>query len=53
MERIYNQLPAPFIPHMIKYVSKPFEDLRYAVYHFMQVNKLRKGRERNKKRSNN
>lgn len=36
MEKIYNQLPAPFLPHVIKYASKPFEDLRYSVYHFMQ-----------------
>eukprot|EP00026_Physarum_polycephalum_P007792 Phypoly_transcript_07859.p1 GENE.Phypoly_transcript_07859~~Phypoly_transcript_07859.p1 ORF type:complete len:473 (+),score=81.58 Phypoly_transcript_07859:157-1575(+) len=36
MEKIYNQLPAPFIPHVIKYASKPFEDLRYAAYHFLQ-----------------
>jgi len=36
MERIYNQLPAPFMPHIIKYASKPFEDLRYSVYHFLQ-----------------
>lgn len=36
LESIYKQLPTPFMRHVMKYVNKPFEDLRYSVYHFIQ-----------------